>query len=182
MSEDHGLAEALRQNEERWQQRFQAGERVDRALRQDELLAARTQDDGLPVFPPVPFPGDCGLDLATTRDVRLLPGESQDLPCGVAVALPPGTFGWVTGRSSTWSKWGLWTMPGIIDEGWRGELRALVHRPWDGSYGNQVLRIPAGTRIAQLIVLPNLLGQVQIQQVGTLPPSERGTRGFGSSG
>jgi dUTP pyrophosphatase len=74
-------------------------------------------------------------------------------------------------------------IPGVIDEGWRGELFTMAYRP----PGVRPVRttdgyIPAGTRLAQLIVLPNLMRQVQLVQVDTLPESERGRRGFGSSG
>jgi dUTP pyrophosphatase len=158
------------------------------------LQAVRLDDPDKVAFPPAPFPGDCGLDLATTKDLNIWPGQSKDVPCGVTVALPPGTFGWITGRSSAWSRLGLWVMPGIIDEGWRGELRAMVYRPDQSGVpevagGARVdgdcLHIPAGTRIAQMIVLPNMLGQIRIEQVDKvedLPYSERGTSGFGSSG
>lgn len=149
------------------------------------LLAARLgPDQSVPPFPPQGYPGDCGLDLATDREFALAPGQSDDVPCGVAVALPPGTFGYITGRSSTWTRWGLWVMPGVIDEGWRGELRTLVHRPWVPGPQDDLISVPRGTRLAQLIVLPNLISQVTLWRVlpGELPPHERGERGFGSTG
>lgn len=136
-------------------------------------------------FPQPPFSGDCGLDLVTTEDVTLKIGETANIPCGVSVALPSGTFGWITGRSSTWTRHGLLVIPGIIDEGWRGELFTLVFRPaaTNGTRsGWRPVRVPAGSRLAQLIVLPNLLPQVEVVITEDLPPSERGSSGFGSSG
>lgn len=162
-----------------------------RRLSQGNVLRAAHVDSTEfgPVFPSAPYAGDCGLDLAITKNVDLWPGQSANVPCGVAVALPPGTFGWIVGRSSTWSKHGLIVMPGIIDEGWRGELRVLVHRPYQPDTllddNHACLHIPAGTRLAQMIVLPNLMGQIKVEQVDTtddLPRSDRGTNGFGSSG
>lgn len=130
-----------------------------------------------------PYAGDCGLDLAITQDVIIHPGEMCNVPCGVKVALPLASFGWICGRSSTWSSWGLQVMPGIIDEGWRGELRTMIYRPL--AYPDSrppALMIPRGTRLAQLIVLPNLLGRITIEVVDELPPGSRGEKGFGSSG
>lgn len=157
------------------------------------MLAVRTDDDTLrEPFRQPGYPGDCGLDLEITEDIRLLPGDSANVPCGVAVALPPDTFGWICGRSSTWTKWGLWVMPGIIDEGWRGELRTLVYRPQSyrtNEHGHRIaddsfLVVPKGTRLAQLIVLPNLVAQVRVVRPARdrLPESERGEQGFGSTG
>jgi len=131
-----------------------------------------------------PYASDCGLDLVTTRDELLRPGQTRNIPCGVSVSLPRGTFGWITARSSTWTKHGVLVIPGIIDEGWRGELLTLVYKPAaDDMPHEAVLR--RGTRLSQLIVLPNLLQGLHVTKVGCrgqLPASDRGERGFGSSG
>lgn len=130
-----------------------------------------------------PYQGDCGLDLVTATDATIPENHWVDIPCGVSVAMPPGTFGWICARSSTWVKHGLLVIPGVIDEGWRGELFTMAYRP---SIGRMDLRqdgyIPAGTRLAQLIIMPNLLQMTRLIPVDTLPASERGQRGFGSSG
>lgn len=150
------------------------------------LLAARMgQDQTVPPFMARAYEGDCGLDLMTTETVTIGPGGTADIPCGVAIALPPYTFGWITSRSSTWSKWRLQVMGGIIDEGWRGELFTLVYRPLvshDPNPGDLV--VPAGTRLAQIIVLPNLAAMTRMYRVmpDDLPGSDRGTNGFGSTG
>lgn len=131
-----------------------------------------------------PYAGDCGLDLVTAKDAVLHVGHWVDIPCGVAVAMPPGTFGWICARSSTWVKHGLIVIPGVIDEGWRGELFTMAYRPPNNTLAHSQMDgfIPAGTRLAQLIVLPNLLQMTRLIPVDTLPASERGQRGFGSSG
>lgn len=127
-----------------------------------------------------PYQGDCGLDLVTVEQTEIEPGGTANIGCGVAVALPPGTFGWIVSRSSTWTRYGLMVIPGIIDEGWRGPLRTLVHRPMNHS--TDTIVVPAGTRLAQLLVLPNLVRGLAVEVVDELPPGERGERGFGSSG
>lgn len=158
----------------------------ERLRRNGSVLAARLgPQQAVPPFAAMNYEGDCGYDLATTEEVVIGVGETADIPCGVAIALPPHTFGWITGRSSTWSKWKLQVMGGIIDEGWRGELFTLVYRPLvsnDKEPGARV--IPVGTRLAQIIILPNLAGQVKMYRVlpDDLPGSDRGTNGFGSTG
>ena len=151
-----------------------------------ELLAAQLIPELGGLRMPL-YGGDCGLDLVTSEDATLKMGETANIPCGVAVALPQGTFGWVTARSGTWVRHGVLVVPGIIDEGWRGELRTMVYKPYlfhrqDGI--PMVSKLPAGTRLAQLIVLPNLLPGLTVTYVDReqLPPAERGLRGFGSTG
>jgi dUTP pyrophosphatase len=146
------------------------------------IMAARTAKDGLPPFPDRPFPGDCGLDLVTAEDALVPPGGTANISCGVSVALPVGTFGWIVSRSSTWTRHGLIVIPGIIDEGWRGGLYTLIHRPWTEKMDLTMMRVRKGTRLAQLIVLPNLIADLKILEVDELPPGDRGENGFGSSG
>jgi len=150
------------------------------------LLAARLgTDQSVPPFMARAYEGDCGLDLATTKEAVIRPGETHNISTGVAIALPPYTFGWICGRSSTWTKWGLQVLGSIIDEGWRGELNVLVFRPVRFPEPNDhELVVPVGTRLGQVIILPNLAPQVQMYRVRPedLPGSDRGTNGFGSTG
>lgn len=120
------------------------------------------------------YADDAGLDLATTQDADIMPNQPAMLPVGVAGALPTGTFGLILGRSSTWAKHKLMVMPSVIDVGWRGELFVSVWNP-----GPYRVKLQAGQRVAQIIVLPTWGGSVQ--EVGELPPHDRGLNGFGSS-
>jgi dUTP pyrophosphatase len=169
----------------------QATPSPERSQLRHQLLATRTDSRGGPPFPATPFPNDCGLDLAVTQSVSIWPGQTVNADCGIAVALPPATFGLITARSSTWQRWGLMVIPGIIDEGWRGELRTVLYRPHSDNlamYGQPIevisepLVIPGGSRLAQFIVLPSLLSGLEIVHVPSLPASARGERGYGSSG
>lgn len=157
-----------------------------------DLLVAPICGGSVPLIGSAPFDGDAGIDLVTRVAASLWPGQSANIPCGVAVALPPGTFGLVYTRSSTWTKKGLIVVSTVIDEGWRGELSTLVFRPFQTGHPEDVnysqsrahasLELPAGTRLAQLLVLPNLMNLVEVHQVEELPESERGVSGYGSSG
>lgn len=130
-----------------------------------------------------PYPSDCGLDLVTSEDAVVRRSSWANIPCGVAVALPTNTFGYIVARSSTWLRYGIIVIPGVIDEGWRGQLFTMAYRPALAfSHYDYNPIIPKGTRLSQLLVLPNLVKSVRVTPVDELPPSDRGERGFGSSG
>lgn len=129
------------------------------------------------VLPERAYPGDAGLDLSACERVELGPGERAVVPTGLAVAIPEGYAGFVQPRSGLAAKHGLAMVnsPGLVDSGYRGELRVVLL--------NTDLRrcfvVEPGMRIAQLVVLP--VPEVELVEVGELPASERGVRGFGSS-
>lgn len=119
--------------------------------------------------------GDAGLDLtATSRK------WDTDMQCwiygtGIACAIPYGFVGLLFPRSSV-RKYGLIMANciGVIDAGYRGEISATFKE-----LGNENL-YPVGDRVAQLIIVP--FPQVDIQEVTSLPESERGANGHGSTG
>ena len=140
-----------------------------------ELPIQRLHDEA--VAPAQAYPGDAGLDLSACERVELGPGERADVGTGLAVAIPEGHAGFVQPRSGLAAEHGITILnsPGLIDAGYRGELRVVLH--------NTDLKTPfvvePGMRIAQLVVLP--LAEIEPVEVGELPASERGVRGFGSS-
>ena len=122
--------------------------------------------------------GDAGLDLCSTIDVEVLPGERAMVPTGLSVAIPGGHAGLVLPRSGLASRQGLTlaNAPGLIDPGYRGEVTcAVVNLDRD-----QAVKIRRGDRIAQLVVVA--LPQILPSWVDELPPSSRGDGGFGSTG
>ena len=129
-------------------------------------------------LPAPAHPGDAGLDLASTVDAEIGPGERTMLPTGVAVAIPEGHAGLVLPRSGLASKQGLTlaNSPGLIDAGYRGELTCAVVN----LDPTTPVRISRGERIAQLVIVP--IAAVRPEWAEELPVSERGTGGFGSTG
>jgi dUTP pyrophosphatase len=122
--------------------------------------------------------GDAGLDLCSTIDVEVLPGERAMVPTGLSVAIPEGHAGLVLPRSGLASRQGLTlaNAPGLIDSGYRGEVTcAVVNLDRD-----QGVKIRRGDRIAQLVVVA--LPRILPSWVDDLPPSSRGEGGFGSTG
>lgn len=120
---------------------------------------------------------DAGLDLYVHGNHTVEPGQMADLDLGVAIKSPPNCWVLLTGRSSTMRNRGLLVAQGVIDPGYTGPLYATVH-----NLTQQTVYVQDGDRIAQLIVLPNLTQYIEPVQVSALPDTERGTKGFGSSG
>ena len=123
-------------------------------------------------------PGDAGLDLASVMDVEVGPGARAVIRTGVAVAIPEGFAGLVLPRSGLASREGLTlaNSPGLIDAGYRGEVTCAVVNLDRMSPVN----IRAGDRIAQLVVVP--VATAEPEWTDQLSPSDRGERGFGSTG
>lgn len=135
----------------------------------------------IPTTGPVPAranPLDAGADLTAAEAVTLQPGQRALVGTGTAIALPEGTVGIVAPRSGLAAKHGITLVnaPGIIDAGYRGELKVVLLN----TDANEPYRIEVGDRIAQLLVLP--IPSTTFVPVTELPVGERGANGFGSSG
>jgi dUTP pyrophosphatase len=140
-------------------------------------LPVKVLDPSLPL-PRYARSGDAGLDLIAAKDVTLKPGDRVPVPTGIAIAIPVGYAGFVHARSGRALHEGLAlaNAPGLIDSGYRGEVKVLVvNLDLD-----QPLHIKRGEKFAQLVVQP--VEQASLDVVEELPESERGTGGFGSSG
>ena len=123
-------------------------------------------------------PGDAGLDLVASQDAVLAPGARAAVATGWAVAIPEGMAGLVVPRSGNALRLGLTVAnaPGLIDAGYRGELKVILV-----NLGDEAVSIAAGERIAQLVVVPVSLAAAA--EVAELPESDgRGEGGFGSTG
>jgi dUTP pyrophosphatase len=123
-------------------------------------------------------PEDAGLDLCCVEPVRLGPGERASVPTGLAVAVPVGYAGFVTPRSGLAAKHGvtLVNTPGVIDTGYRGELRVLLLN----TDRDEPFVAEPGERIAQLLIVPVALPATV--EVAELDATVRGDGGFGSTG
>jgi dUTP pyrophosphatase len=141
-----------------------------------ELPVSRLNDDA--VLPTRAHVGDAGLDLYACESAHIGPGERWSIGTGVAVEIPEGHAGLVLPRSGLAKKHGITLVnaPGLIDAGYRGELRVLLLNtdPAD------IFRVAPGDRIAQLVISPIVLAE-PVEAVA-LAESARGEGGFGSSG
>lgn len=119
---------------------------------------------------------DAGYDLYTHGNYVIMPNDFVDVSCGVSVDLPDGTWGLITGRSSTLRKRGLLVAQGVIDEEYTGLLYAGCKNLTD-----QPVEIKDGERVAQLI-LHYAPGQAYTPTWGAPRQKQRGSNGFGSTG
>ncbi len=126
------------------------------------------------VVPARHTPGAAGFDLAVLDHIGVPPGEMRVLRTGIAIALPQDTVGRIVPRSSS-VRLGLY-IDGTIDSDYRGELLLQVR-----NVGRAIVHLEAGQRIAQLLVV-RLLPDASIIEVPVLGETERGERGFGSTG
>jgi dUTP pyrophosphatase len=140
-------------------------------------LQIKRLDADLPI-PEYARPGDAGLDLLAAEDATLQPGERAAVPTGIAIALPDGYAAFVQARSGRALKEGLGVAngPGLIDSGYRGEIKVIVVN----LDPNSPIDIKRGEKIAQLVI--QKVESAEIQVVESLPDSERGGGGFGSTG
>ncbi|MGO4957302.1 dUTP diphosphatase [Luteococcus sp. Sow4_B9] len=140
-------------------------------------LRVRRLDPELPL-PTRAHPDDAGLDLMTTADVVLAPGERVLVGTGLAIALPRGFVGLVHPRSGLAARHGVTVVnaPGTVDSGYRGEIKVCLLNT-DRQHSVTLHR---GDRIAQLVVQAVELPAVV--EVVELDASDRGAAGHGSTG
>lgn len=140
-------------------------------------IPLRRLDPGIPV-PTRAHPGDAGVDLCTTVDLTLEPGQRALVGTGISVALPVGTVGLIHPRSGLAAKFGLSVVntPGTVDAGYRGEIKVcLINHDTESA-----VELRRGDRIAQLLV--QRVELVDFVEVDELDDTARGSGGYGSSG
>lgn len=133
---------------------------------------------------------DAGYDLTAAMKTRICVGQTTMINTCVKVALPDGHVGMVCSRSGMAMRHSIIVLnaPGIIDAGYRGEIKVLLH-----NLGRAVYDIEPGMRIAQLLIVP-LYGHNHAHEGGYDPrcvdhgyfeehyESDRGAAGLGSTG
>lgn len=122
--------------------------------------------------------GDAGLDLYACEAAHIGPGERWSVGTGVALEIPDGNAGLVLPRSGIAREHGITLVnsPGLIDSGYRGEVRVLLLNTDPA----EIFRVEAGDRIAQLLLTPVAIAN-PVEAV-ELSETARGEGGFGSSG
>ena len=120
-----------------------------------------------------------GMDLtaAIESEITLLPHARACIPTGIGIALPTGYEAQVRPRSGLALKYGVTVLntPGTIDADYRGQIQVILI-----NHGNEPFTVTQNMRIAQLVVAPYI--QVQWDIKDTLDDTQRGEKGFGSTG
>ena len=131
--------------------------------------------DSNAVLPTRGSPSAAGLDLYALEDVRLGPSERRLVRTGLAVAIPDGWYGRLAPRSGLAAKMGIDVLAGVIDSDYRGEIQCLLYNA-----GQEVVELPAQTKICQLIIEKIITPNAQ--WADDLTDTKRGAGGFGSTG
>jgi len=141
-----------------------------------DLPVVKLKDEAL--LPTRAHEGDAGLDLYACEAAHIGPGERWSVGTGVGVEIPTGHAGLVLPRSGLARDHGiaLVNAPGLIDSGYRGELRVLLLNTDPA----ETFRVEPGERIAQLLITP--IATPEPVEATELGDSARGEGGFGSSG
>ncbi len=141
------------------------------------IVQIQRLDKGLPL-PEYAKAGDAGMDVFSAIDCVLAPGERAVVPTGIAIALPEGYVCLAHPRSGLAAKNGISIVnaPGTIDSGYRGEIKIILINT-DRAESFEIKR---GDRIAQLVF--QKFESARFYEVDSLPESQRGAGGFGSTG
>jgi len=119
--------------------------------------------------------GDAGLDMYSNEEVLLKPGDIHAVATGVCMEIPHGFVGLVWDKSGLALKSGVKTMGGVIDSGYRGEVKIIIK-----NLSNEILNIEKGQKVAQMLI--QKVENPEIKIVEELSETERGHQGFGSTG
>jgi dUTP pyrophosphatase len=140
------------------------------------LRFARLSDDARE--PTRAHEGDAGYDLYALEAATIGPGERASVGTGIAVAIPDGWAGLVLPRSGLAARHGITlpNAPGLIDSGYRGEVRVLLLN----TDAREPFEVAPGDRIAQLLLVRH--EAPELIEVNSLDETVRGAGGFGSSG
>lgn len=133
--------------------------------------------DSAAIIPEYAHEGDAGLDLFSIEDKVIKAGESALIHTGIQIELPLNTEAQVRPRSGLALKHSITVLntPGTIDEGYRGEIKIILI-----NLGKEDFKVEKSMKIAQMLVKP--VFRVKISEVKELSPSDRGDKGFGSTG
>lgn len=128
------------------------------------------------VLPQKAHAGDLGYDLFASQWTDIFPNETKLVKTGIAIQFPEGYGGIIKDRSSVATKRELFTVAGVIDNGYTGEIQIAFHNASD-----EVVEIDAGSKVAQLVLIPTVNFQVEeVEEI--VSTDQRGDGGFGSTG
>jgi dUTP pyrophosphatase len=142
-----------------------------------EIKIKRDASAGDIPLPSYATDGAAGMDLRSSEDIRLLPGERAAVRTGLYVEIPRGWEGQVRPRSGLALKYGvtLLNSPGTIDSDYRGEIRVILV-----NLGRETFTVKRGDRIAQIIFSRH--ERAELRETEDISGTGRASGGFGSTG
>ena|SRR3989344_1171757 len=141
----------------------------------DKKIVVKIKKDAGAIVPDYAHEGDAGLDIYANEECILMPGHRKDIGTGLHLEIPKEHAGLVWDKSSLPLKYGIKTMAGVIDSNYRGELKIVLI-----NLSSKEFQVAKGMKIAQLLI--QKVERAEIKEVSELSSSERGEKGFGSTG
>lgn len=126
-------------------------------------------------LPSLAYQGDAGIDLYSVEEVIIPSMENKAIGTGIKIAIPDGYAGFIWDKSGLSLNSKIKTMAGVIDSGYRGEVKVVLFNLSKNDY-----KVEKGAKIAQLIIMPII--NYELEEVDELEETHRGEKGFGSSG
>lgn len=126
-------------------------------------------------LPSYAHPGDAGMDLFSLEDYTLQPGERHQFDLGFALEIPNGFVGLIWDKGSMANLFGIHTIAGVMDSGYRGEYMAILINLSDKTH-----EIKKGDKIVQLLIQP--VERAEITEANELSDTSRGNGCLGSTG
>jgi dUTP pyrophosphatase len=121
--------------------------------------------------------GDAGMDLTSIQSGTIAPHGRGVFNTGVICVIPKGDYGKVSARSGLAVKYGIDVGAGIIDSGYRGEIKVVLF-----NHSDEPFNVSIGMKIAQLIIMPCRRVAIEHVKFEQITNTVRGTDGFGSTG
>ncbi|MBN2367804.1 dUTP diphosphatase [Candidatus Woesearchaeota archaeon] len=146
---------------------------LERALKMVEVAISKM--DSELTTPHYAHEGDAGIDLRSSAVTVLKPGETLVVPTGIKMAIPEGYVGLVWDKSGYAAKHSIHTMAGVIDSGYRGEIKIVMK-----NLGKEDFEIKKDMKIAQILIQPVV--RANLVEKDSLEDTSRGEGGFGSTG
>ncbi len=125
--------------------------------------------------PTYAYSTDAGLDLFSAENYSLEPGQNRDFSTGIIIEIPVGYVGLIMEKSGLALKRQISVMGGVIDAGYRGEIKVILH-----NNSNKAQEFKIGDKLAQLLV--QKVESVNLIESNKLSESDRQSGGFGSTG
>jgi dUTP pyrophosphatase len=127
------------------------------------------------IIPAKAHDSDAAYDLFSRESMRINMDETRAVSTGISIGLPEGTYGQIAPRSGLALKRSIFVNGGVIDRGYTGEIKVILH-----NMGEHPFEIKPGDKIAQLLVKE--LRYTEIEIVSDLEITDRAESGFGSTG
>lgn len=125
----------------------------------------------------IPRIGDAGFDIQSMEDIVIKPKSQVMVSTGLHVAVPLGYVMIIKDRSGMAGKRRIYTHAGVIDAGYRGEVKIVVSN--DGDVDQE---IKVKDKVAQALVVPCVVEASEVSTLEDLGETDRGANGFGSTG